>query len=138
MLFRSERGPELMRTGSHLQYLIFNPMVFSVKLYIELNLAEMLAYVARSSSPLCRGAASVAERADLDRYADAAMIVDSDRSDHQYRSSSETAFARHAQEPAVALHAVGRWADRPRPEAPPVDGPATGRPSNAVSAQCRE
>lgn len=103
--------------GSHLQYNIFNPMVFSVKLYIELNLAEMLAYVARSSSALCRGATAVEERADLNRYADAAMIVDHARPAHQHRSSSETAFARHAQEPPLALQAVGR------------------RPSNAFSVQ---
>lgn len=123
--------------GSHLQYLIFNPMVFSIKLYIELNLAEMIAYIARSSHPLRHGTAAAEERADMDQYAEAAMIVDKDRSDPRCRSSSETAFARHAQEPPVALHTVSPWADSLRPEVPPAVGLAIGRPSKAISPQCR-
>lgn len=85
-----------MRTGRYLQYIIFNPLVFTVKLYIELNLAEMVAYIARSSAPRCRCTTPVEEREDLDRYADAAMIVENHEPVHQCRSASESVVTTHA------------------------------------------
>ena len=49
-----------------------------IKLYIELALAEMIAYIAKSTTPCAHHATPLPQTADLERYGDAAMIVPHD------------------------------------------------------------
>lgn len=53
-------------------------MAFMIKLYIELVLAETIAYIAKSTTPCPHHTTPLPPKADLERYGDATMIVPHD------------------------------------------------------------
>ena len=77
---------------SYLLYLIFNPLVFTIKLHIELNLAEMIACIAQSV-PLHQCGAQAPQRQHLDQHNDATMIIQSHRTHHQCQAGSQICLA---------------------------------------------